>query len=227
MHIAIIPARGGSKRIPRKNIRPFHGKPIIAYSIETAMNSGLFDHVVVSTDDAEIAEVAEGFGASVPFMRPAELADDHTGTTAVLRHSLQWVTDNWGEVQSVCSIYPTAPFVRVSDLMKGKSALEQFPAAFSVTTFPYPIFRALQRSAEGRVSMVWPEHVMTRSQDLPEGWHDAAQFYWAQGDYILGGGDFMSGDAFGVEIPRMRVQDIDTEEDWEQAEALFRIIGNQ
>lgn len=224
MNIAVIPARGGSKRIPRKNIRPFCGKPIIAHSIETALATGLFSSVIVSTDDEAIADVARQYGAEVPFLRPARLSDDFTGTTPVIRHALQWCLDNGRDIQAVCGIYATAPFTVTTDITQGHEALATAPATFSITTFPYPIYRGLKQDAQGRISLIWPEHRMTRSQDLPEAYHDCGQFYWATTDFMLSEKEFMDGDAVGIRIPRHRVQDIDTEEDWLRAEAMYRVL---
>jgi N-acylneuraminate cytidylyltransferase len=224
MRIAVIPARGGSKRIPRKNIRPFCGKPIMAYSIDAALATGLFTSVIVSTDDEEIAETARKHGADVPFMRPAKLSDDMTGTTPVFRHAVQWCLDNGNEIEAACCIYATAPFTTPGDIKKGFAALDTAPASFSITTFPYPIYRGLERADTGTVSLIWPEHRLTRSQDLPEAYHDCGQFYWATKDFLLDGKEFMDGEAAGIPVPRHRVQDIDTEEDWIRAEAMYRAL---
>lgn len=224
MNIAVIPARGGSKRIPRKNIRPFLGKPIIAYSIDAALETGLFDAVIVSTDDEEIAATARDFGAATPFMRPAELSDDMTGTTPVFRHAVQWCLDNGDDMAAACCLYATAPFVTPTDLKRGFAALEHAPAALSVTTFPFPVQRGLERNSDGTVSLIHPEHRLTRSQDLPEAYHDCGQFYWASTRFLLDGKEFMDGEAVGVVIPRHRVQDIDTEEDWMRAEAMYKVL---
>lgn len=224
MNIAVIPARGGSKRILKKNIRKFCGKEIIGYSIETALATNLFDSVIVTTDDREIAKVALSFGAEVPFMRPSELSDDITGTTPVIRHALQWCLDDGRDIKAVCGLYATAPFTTREDLTKGYEALRHAPASFSITTFPFPIYRGLKQDDNSRVSLIWPEHLMTRSQDLPEAYHDCGQFYWATRDFLLSGKEFMGGEATGVTLPRHRVQDIDTEEDWIRAEAMFRTL---
>lgn len=224
MNIAVIPARGGSKRIPHKNIRPFHGKPIIAYSIEAARKTNLFDAIIVSTDDKKIAEVAKTHGAEVPFLRPTELSDDMTGTTPVFKHAVQWCLDNGQDVQAACCIYATAPFTTPDDIQKGYASLETAPAAFSVTTFPYPIYRGLKRKADATVSLIWPEHRRTRSQDLSAAYHDCGQFYWATTAFLLADKEFMDGEAVGVPIPRHRVQDIDTEEDWVRAEAMYQVL---
>ena len=222
-NIAVIPARGGSKRIPKKNIRAFCGKPIIQYTIETALESKLFDDVIVSTDCQEIAASAMAAGANVPFMRPQNLADDYTGTTAVTRHAVREYESMVEQINSVCCIYATAPFLTVANLKKGFAALSGAEAAFSVTTFAYPIYRGLKSKA-GRMTMLWPEKLTARSQDLPEVWHDAAQFYLARREFIFSGEDFLEGRAIGVEIPRYLVQDIDTEEDWIRAEAMYRAL---
>ena len=225
MRLAVIPARGGSKRIPRKNIKPFGGKPMIAWSIEAARQSGCFDRVVVSTDDEEIAAVARELGAEVPFMRPAALADDHAGTLAVMRHAV----DACGVDRAtgrVCCIYATAPFLLAEDLRRGLEILEQSGAdyAFSVTSFAFPIQRALRLTPRGRVEMFDPAQFATRSQDLEEAWHDAGQFYWGRAAAWLDEAPLFSHGAAPVILPRHRVQDIDTPEDWLRAEWLFRAM---
>lgn len=229
MKIAVIPARGGSKRIPRKNIRPFCGKPMIAWSIEAALASGCFDQVVVSTDDTEIAEVARLHGASVPFMRPAELADDHTGTIPVIRHALEWFASQGSIPQEVCCLYATAPFVTAEDIRRGLLLLQENACsyAFSVTSYAFPIQRAIRITAQGRVAMFNPEHFATRSQDLEEAYHDAGQFYWGQADAWREGRPIFGADSVPVLLPRHRVQDIDTDEDWERADWLFKVMQAQ
>lgn len=223
MKIAVIPARGGSKRIPRKNIKNFCGKPMIAWSIEAAKTSGLFDHIIVSTDDAEIAEVARQWGAEVPFTRPAELSDDYVGTGAVAKHAVEWAISNLGEVEYVCTIYATAPFIRPSDLTKGLALLRESDAqnVFTVTSFPFPIQRAIKIVEKGRVAMFQPEHFLTRSQDLEPAYHDAGQFYWARTDAVLNQEPAFSDSAIPLILPRYQVQDIDTLEDWQRAELMF------
>ena len=175
MNIAVIPARGGSKRIPRKNIKNFFGKPMIAWSIEIAIASGLFDQIIVSTDDLEIAEVARNYGAEVPFLRPADLSNDYAGTTEVIAHATQWLIDQGLVVSTVCCIYATAPFVQVKDMIRGLQALEcgSWSYAFSATDFAAPIFRAFTENPDGGIDMFFPEHFLTRSQDLPRALHDA------------------------------------------------------
>lgn len=224
MNLAVIPARGGSKRIPRKNIRLFCGKPMIVWSIEAASESGCFERVVVSTDDEEIATVAREHGAEVPFVRPAELSDDHTGTTPVVAHAARSCGATGDDL--VCCIYATAPFLRAKDLVRGSEVLEESGAefAFAVTTYAFPIQRAIRLSPEGRVEMLDPSAFEERSQDLDETWHDAGQFYWGRVRAWEAGTLLFSRDAASVPLPRYRVQDIDTEEDWIRAECLFRAL---
>jgi len=224
MRIAVIPARGGSKRIPRKNIRLFAGKPIIAYSIAAALDSGMFDRVIVSTDDAEIGQVAVSCGAEVPFHRPSQLSDDHTGTNAVVNHAIQWVNDTGGRVSHACCVYATAPFVQASDLRRGFEVLLSSGKAFafSVTTYPFPIQRAIRLNSSGCVEATFPEHIATRSQDLEETYHDAGQFYWGTAEAFLGDVALFSPASVPVVLPRHLVQDIDTPEDWLRVELLYR-----
>lgn len=228
MNICVIPARGGSKRIPRKNIKDFCGKPMIAWSIEAARKSNCFVHVLVSTDDEEIAKIAREWGAEVPFLRPAELSNDYTPTTPVIAHATQWANCNLGSTENVCCLYATAPFVQAEDLKKGLKTLHESEAefAFSVTSFTYPIQRAIYITVEGRVEMFQPEHFNTRSQDLKEAWHDAGQFYWGKADAWLAGKTIFSNDSAPVKLNRYRVQDIDTHEDWKRAELLFRTVAS-
>ncbi len=224
--VCIIPARGGSKRIPRKNIRPFLGKPIIAYSIGAALDTKVFDHVIVSTDSLEIKNVAELHGAEGPFLRPEELSDDHTGTDAVVLHALNWLREQGNCPDYVCCIYATAPFLRTSDILRGYEILrkEQAASAFSVTTFDYPVFRSLKLNSEGRLEMFWPEHFAARSQDLPVAYHDAGQFYWARVDDYFEEKRFFSSRAVPVLLPRYVVQDIDTQQDWMLAELKYKLL---
>ena len=224
--IAIIPARGGSKRIPRKNIKLFCAKPMIAWSIEAALQSGCFDQVIVSTDDQEIAEVARQYGATVPFMRPAELSDDHTGTVPVIQHAIEWVNAQGQPVEQACCLYATAPFVSAEDINRGLDILDatQSDYAFSVTSYAFPIQRAIRLNDEGRVQMFNPEYFNTRSQDLEEAFHDAGQFYWGTADAWLQGRMIFGAGSVPVPLPRHRVQDIDTPEDWVRAEWLFKAM---
>ena len=226
MNIAIIPARGGSKRIPRKNIKAFHGKPMIAYSIEAAVNSQCFDKIIVSTDDAAIAEVAIKHGAEVPFMRPADISDDYATTLDVIPHAIEFTESQGWAVKNVCCIYATAPFLTHEFIQKGLVELTsaKIDYAFSATSFPFPIQRALKLRDEQRVEMFQPEHLNTRSQDLEEAYHDAGQFYWGTKSAFLQRKPFFSPQSKAVLLPRKRVQDIDTNEDWELAEALYKAL---
>lgn len=230
MKIAVIPARGGSKRIPRKNIKDFCGKPMIAWSIEAAKISGLFGHIIVSTDDVEIAEVAKLWGAEVPFMRPDELSDDYAGTTEVVAHATQWALAQGLNVDAVCCLYATAPFVRVEDIRRGLESLESgdWAYAFAVTDFATPIFRAFQEKTEGGVEMFFPEYFPTRSQDLPISLHDAGQFYWGRPSAWIEGKRIFAQHSMPIMIPRWRVQDIDVQDDWTRAELMFdQLKGRQ
>ena len=226
MKIAIIPARGGSKRIPRKNIKEFHGKPMIAYPIEAAIASGCFDKVIVSTDDTEIAAVAAKHGAEVPFLRPAEISDCYTTTMDVIAHAIHWCQREGWDVEAVCCLYATAAFVLPEDLQQGYALFRdsgvQF--AFSATSFPFPIQRAIKLDEFGSVSMFLPENELVRSQDLEEAYHDAGQFYWGKTSAFLAKLSMFSPHSRAVILPRNRVQDIDTPEDWELAESLFSAL---
>ncbi|MGR5459334.1 pseudaminic acid cytidylyltransferase [Vibrio alfacsensis] len=226
MKVAIIPARGGSKRIPRKNIKAFHGKPMIAYSIEAAIASGCFDKVLVSTDDEEIAAVASAHGAEVPFLRPAEISDDYATTMDVMAHAIHWCQNDGWDVEAVCCLYATAPFVLPEDLRRGYALLRDTGAqfSFSATSFPFPIQRAIKLDEFGSVSMFSPENEQVRSQDLEEAYHDAGQFYWGKTSAFLARLSMFSPHSKAVLLPRNRVQDIDTPEDWELAEALFSVL---
>lgn len=229
MRIAVIPARGGSKRIPRKNIKPFCGKPMIAWSIAAAKTSGLFDHIIVSTDDAEIAQVAKHWGGEVPFVRPAELSNDHAGTTEVIAHATQWALEQGWPITAVCCIYATAPFIQVEDLKRGLEALEsgEWDYAFAVTEYSSSIFRSFKKLQSGGLEMFFPEHRLSRSQDLPIALHDAAQFYWGRPSAWIEGKDAFGPQSFPVIIPHWRVQDIDSPDDWHRAEILAPVImGN-
>jgi pseudaminic acid cytidylyltransferase len=229
MKIAVIPARGGSKRIPRKNIKPFCGRPMIAWSIKAAKESGLFERIIVSTDDAEIAEVAKAWGAETPFVRPSELSNDFAGTIEVIAHATQWALNEGLGLDAVCCIYATAPLIQVEYLKKGLSVLESgsWDYAFSVTEFAAPIFRAFKQTADGGIEMFFPAHFATRSQDLPVALHDAGQFYWGRPGAWIEGKKIFERHSAPVKLPRWRVQDIDTQDDWAQAEMLALMIMNK
>lgn len=223
MKIAIIPARGGSKRIPRKNIKPFCGKPMIARSIEVAVASRLFDHIIVSTDDSEIAAIAQGLGAEVPFIRTPELSDDYAGTTDVIAHATSWALEQGWELDAVCCIYATAPLIQVEDLRRGWEVLDSsnWAYAFSATEIAAPVFRSFRVSAEGGVDMLFPEYFPTRSQDLPIALQDAAQFYWGRPSAWSEKKRIFDQHSAPVVIPAWRVQDIDSHDDWLKAEKIY------
>lgn len=225
-NIALIPARGGSTRIPGKNIRLFRGKPIIAWSIEAALASGLFARVLVSTDAPEIAAVAQRHGAET-LARPAALADNFTPLAPVLLQALEELTASGETVDRLCCILATAPFVRAGDLRDAHALLvrERAATVVSVTHFPSPPQRALTLTPSGKLVMLWPEYELTRSNDLPDAYHDAGQFYWLDAARFLAKKRIFSPDAAPFVLPRDRVQDIDTEEDWRRAERLAEVLS--
>jgi len=224
MKLAVIPARGGSKRIPRKNIRDFCGKPMIAWPIETALSSGCFDSVLVSTDDAEIAAVAQRYGADVPFVRPPELSDDYIGTIPVIAHAITWQRQNGLVPTRVCCLYATAPFVTADDLLHGLQVLEREVCdyVFPVTLFSFPIQRAIRITDRNRVEMFNPENFNARSQDLEAAYHDVGQFYWGNAAAWLAIKPVFLSNSIPIVFPEHRSRDIDSEEDWNIAEAIFQ-----
>ena len=228
MNVAIIPARGGSKRIPKKNIKDFFGKPIIAYSIEAALSSKLFDKVVVLTDDKDIARIAKEYGAEVPFIRPKELSDDFTGTNDVVKHAINWFTKQGKEIDYVCCIYATAPFVQQRYLKESFEKLQNSSKSFSfsVTSFAFPIQRAI-KIVDNEITMFYPKYFMTRSQDLEEAYHDAGQFYWGKSNAFLDDKIMFSEDSIPIILPRYLVQDIDSLEDWRNAELMYKVLNEK
>ncbi|OKL41321.1 pseudaminic acid cytidylyltransferase [Pontibacter flavimaris] len=224
--IAIIPARGGSKRIPRKNIRAFLGKPVIAYSIEAALNSGLFDEVMVSTDDAEIADVAVKYGAKVPFLRTPGTSDDFATTAAVLNEVLQKYEQAGRQFDLGCCLYPTAPLVGQAALVAAYEQLtaNNYDTVFPVVKYSYPIWRSLKME-EGKTIMNWPEHLTSRSQDLPAAYHDAGQFYWFRVDRFLQQQSLFTQNSGAVELEELEVQDIDNLTDWKLAELKYQLLN--
>jgi pseudaminic acid cytidylyltransferase len=228
--IAIIPARGGSKRIPRKNIKLFAGKPMIAYPIEAALASGCFERVIVSTDDLEIAEIARAYGAEVPFVRPAELADDFSNVGQVLEHALDWLECHQHKLNYYCVIYATNPFLMPDYLKQGLALLENTPDAISalaITSMPFPVQRTFSVTPEHRLKMFWPEYFFTRSQDLPEAYQDAGQFFWVSRvkEKVLPKDSVGFGHhVVPVILPRYLVQDLDTPEDWLVAEYMYQAL---
>ena len=223
MTLCVIPARGGSKRIPRKNIRPFLGKPMIAWPIEAALESGLFDHVIVSTDDEEIAATARAAGAEVPFMRPPELADDYTGIAEVMKHALQWAETQSISYKSACCIYATAVFTKPKDLIHSKDILDSSDSNYviSLSKIYLPLHRALVLTDNGGIEMLFPQYKYNRTQDLPDVYYDPGQFCWGRKkawlEMIPDFSDFST-----PYIIKRRVMDIDTMEDWKLAEMLLQ-----
>ena len=226
MRLCIIPARGGSKRIPRKNIKEFCGQAMIGYSIEAAITSQCFDKVIVSTDDQEIAEIAKSFGAEVPFIRPDELANDHAATIPVVKHAIEWFDEQGQLPTDVCCLYATAPFIQSQTISKAFQQLQESEAdyCFSVTSFAFPIQRSIRITQDGKVDMFYPENFNVRSQDLEEAYHDAGQFYWGKAQAFKDELPIFSETASPYILPRYLVQDIDTMEDWIRAEAMHRVL---
>jgi pseudaminic acid cytidylyltransferase len=227
MSLAVIPARGGSKRIPRKNIKEFCGKPMIAYAIEAAIKSRLFSRVIVSTDDLEIANISKEFGADVPFMRPEELADDYTGTVPVVAHVIKACNERGWVFKKVCCIYPAVPMIEVGDLVAAYFMLKQEGTdyVFPIAAFPSAIQRALRQKKDGYVQPFYPEYQQTRTQDLESAYFDAGQFYFGKVDAWLAGKSLHE-HGRGLHIPEARVIDIDTPEDWERAQLFYRFLKN-
>lgn len=228
LNIAVIPARGGSKRIPRKNIKEFCGKPMIAWSIDLAKKSGLFDQIIVSTDDEEIAEISRKFGADTPFLRPKNLADDFTPTVPVIAHAVQYCIDIGSYPEYVCCIYPCSPLTRPEDLILALDTMRTKNADFTypIIEYAHPIQRAMRRNANGEMELFSPEHELTRTQDLEKAFHDAGQFYWGTASAWIEHKK-MHTDGLGMPIPNGRVVDIDSLDDWNRAELMFNLLGNQ
>lgn len=226
MNVAIIPARSGSKRIPGKNVRRFAGRPMIAWPIEAARESGLFDRILVSTDDDAVAAAAAEAGAEVPFRRPAELADDYCGTLEVISHAAHWAAAQDWPLTGICCLYATAPFVVPEDLRRGRDALRDggWDYVFAAGAFRHSPWRGFVRSAQGNMELVFPEHRLSRSQDLAAVYYDAGQFYWGTAEAWLGLRPIFGSRTSFVELPPWRAQDIDTPEDWTMAEHLFEIL---
>jgi pseudaminic acid cytidylyltransferase len=224
--VIIIPARGGSKRIPRKNIRMFAGKPMIAHAIEAALAARVADRVIVSTESEEIAHVARTWGAEVPFLRPLELADDHTPTSPVIIHVLDELEKIEYTPDYVCCLYATTPLVQTRYIREGFEMIRSGDAESVVTVSKYPssIWRAIKINKQGNLEMIWPEYQLARSQDLPESYHDAGQFYWARVPEYRLRKNFLGKACKPIILPRFLVQDIDTPEDWETAELMFTVM---
>ncbi|MCH8537215.1 MAG: pseudaminic acid cytidylyltransferase [Alkalimonas sp.] len=231
MNIAIIPARGGSKRIPRKNIKDFCGQPMISYPIKTALQSDGIDRVIVSTEDEEIAEIARGYGAETPFLRPKELADDYTGTSAIIRHALHWLAEQQQAVEFACCLYATTPLLQPDDLQAGLAMLKansELDFVFSAARFSFPIQRALLQDKHGGVLPFDADSIKKRSQDLPPAFHDAGQFYWGKASsWLRPGAAVFSPSSRMLVLPDHRVQDIDTPDDWRRAEVLYQLLQQE
>ncbi len=226
MNVAVIPARGGSKRIPRKNMKSFYGQPAIAWSIQAALESNCFERVIVSTDDAEIAEISRKYGAETPFVRPADLANDTAGTTPVIRHAIEWLRANGNHPTAVCCIFPAIFFIEAEDIKKGLSLLTSSNCNYvlPVASYQSPIQRAFRITENNRIQMFQPENFNKRSQEMETAYHDASQFYWGKADAWVQGIPFYGEGSIPIPIPRHRVVDIDTQEDWEGAELLFELL---
>ena len=224
-NICIIPARGGSKRIPRKNIKEFLGKPIITYSIKAALDSGLFDEVMVSTDDLEIADIAKKYGAKVPFMRSAKNSDDFATTFDVIEEVINYYKDQAIEFDNLCCLYSCAPFVSPKVLLRAYNQLtkKEFDTVFPIIAYSFPIQRAL-RVNQGKVSMILEANLNIRSQDLEERFHDAGQFYWCNTIEVLKRKKILTPNSGGIIITELEAQDIDTETDWKLAELKYKLL---
>jgi pseudaminic acid cytidylyltransferase len=227
MNIAVIPARGGSKRIKNKNIYNFCGKPIIYYSIINAIESKLFDKVIVSTDNNKIADISRSFGAETPFKRPKEISDDYATTLDVMSHSSKWLLERYDNIESICCIYATAPLIQIEDLVKAYNdyKMEKWNYIFSATNFCYPIERALKKNSDDSVIMYFPDNFNSRSQDFEPAFHDAGQFYIGKVESWIKKELFFNDKSKAIIIPSWRVQDIDTLEDWERAEKIYQLLN--
>ncbi|ATF09000.1 pseudaminic acid cytidylyltransferase [Candidatus Enterovibrio altilux] len=230
MKVCIIPARGGSKRIPWKNIKTFIDQPIIAYSIDLAKKSELFNRIIVSTDSYKIASIAKKYDAEIPFIRPTDIANDHATTLDVIKHAIEWLEKNDERaISAICCLYATVPFARPSDLKKSLVLLTEknIQYTFACTRFPFPIQRSIRMNHEGNVEMFWPEHLSTRSQDLEPAFHDAGMFYWGRPGAFASGLPIFAPHSKSVHIPHFRVQDIDEPDDWVRAEMLYEILSQR
>ena len=223
MNIAIIPARGGSKRIHKKNIKIFHGRPIISYSINAAKESKLFEKIICSTDDEEIAKIASKYGAECPFLRSSELSDDHSSTTDVINHSIDYFTKQKKEYKLICCIYPAAPFINSSKIIEGYNKIknEDWGYVFSASKSPVSIFRAFEKKSNNSIQMLNPDYFFKRTQDLSSTYFDAGQFYWGKKESWINKINIFDKYSTIVEIPYYESIDIDTIEDWKAAELFY------
>lgn len=227
-NLAIIPARGGSKRIPRKNIKEFLGKPIIAYSIEVALTSGLFDEVMVSTDDEEIATIAKQYGAKVPFMRSHENADDFATLADVLIEVLRQYQVTHKSFENICCILPTAPLTNASQIRNAFKKLtdENLDSVLPVVEFSYPILRALELDTNNKLKMIWPKYLNSRSQDLKPAYHDSGSFYWVKSNSLIEQETLFCNNGSAIVLPETEIQDIDNETDWKLAELKYKLLND-
>jgi pseudaminic acid cytidylyltransferase len=225
MKVAIIPARSGSKRIPGKNLKSFCGKPMIAWAIGYALESKIFDKVIVSTDDERIAQAARAAGAETPFLRPATLADDMTPTVPVVAHAVEACQAMGWDIEYVCCIYPCVPFLQISDLVNAFALMQESDAlyAYPVTDYAHPIQRAMRRLPNGHMQLFQPEHELTRTQDLERCYHDTGQFYWGKAS-AWKARMRMHTAGVGMPVPNWRVVDIDSPDDWKRAELLYEVF---
>lgn len=226
MNICVIPARGGSKRIPRKNIKMFYGKPMIAWSIQAAIKSKCFDKIIVSTDDKEISSISKNYGAEIPFVRPPELSNDTASTPAVMKHAATWLSENYDAIDYICCIFATAPLVDSNSIRSGLDKIKEANTNFVISLGKYasPIQRAMYIDSGHRISMFQPENFRMRSQDLEEAYYDAAQFYWGKTESWIKEDLLFSKNTKAIVIDEMRVQDIDTIDDWMMAELKAQYV---
>jgi|APSaa5957512535_1039671.scaffolds.fasta_scaffold21268_2 pseudaminic acid cytidylyltransferase len=226
MNICVIPARGGSKRIKKKNIKFFLGKPVIAYSILAALKSNCFDQVIVSTDDEEIKNISEKWGAKVPFIRPKDLSDDYTPINDVVIHSLESMINLGYDVKNVCCVYATAPFIQPKYIHLSYKELLKRDKFFclSVCQFTYPVQRALKLMAGNTIEPIWDKYIPMRSQDLVHAYHDSGQFYWGTAKAFIKNKEVLSSNSTYIVLPSYLVQDIDTLDDWKRAELMFEVL---
>ena len=226
MTICVIPARGGRKRIPKKNIKSFSGRPMIQWSIDAAQESNIFDQIIVSTDDEAIADISKDLEALIPFKRSQELSDDYTNTTDVIADACRWAKEAGLDAEIVCCLYATAPFVRAADLIEAYRIIRasDWQYVFSVAEYSSPIFRSFQQTDTQGVKMFFPEYFESRSQDLPQALYDAGMFYMGRSDAWVQGLKIFENHSFPLKIPSWRVQDIDTPEDWMRAEQMAKYV---
>lgn len=227
-NLCIIPARGGSKRIPRKNIRDFHGKPIIAYTIEAAISSNIFDEIIVSTDDEEIGNISIKYGAKVPFYRSEKNSSDFATTVDVIKEVIEYYQTKKLSFDNICCCYPTAPFISGERLIEGFQKLKNknINTVFPILEFSYPVLRSLNLDENNMVSMNWPEHLNSRSQDLPKAYHDAGQWYWIKSEKFIKTNKIIGQNSFGLILKELEAQDIDNETDWKLAELKYELLQN-